>query len=234
MFSFSSKLPALHTQPIATRLINGLATALLLAPVSQLANANDGVAAYASYTNHSYAVAEAGRIQDALGVIVEMSSVVVNGANYERLQSASLSEQQARELVSRAQAAGYSAWYVSNTSASFTGESQGVVSESYGSEGAYSLSDEDISSLPMAETFPLDSTTPYDTPEATSYSNDQSSYSPDTSDLPLAETLPLSYSRSAEETRSQDFADQAYAELEDQLPEGQLLGDIYPPRPTVK
>jgi len=169
-----------------------------------------------------------------LGTSVEMSAVVVNGANYERLQSASMSETAARELVSRAQAAGYSAWYVGNTSASFTGESQSVASERNVSEGSYSVSDEDLSSLPMAETFPLDSETPYDTPEATSYSNDQSSYSQDISELPLAETLPLSYSSEPEVTRTQDYADQAYAELENKLPEGELLGDIYPPRPTVK
>jgi len=119
-------------------------------------------------------------LQSALGVDIQTSQVVIRGTNWTRLHSNVMAESTARALVANAEGKGYSAWYngsggslVSSSSAVAVEQSKpvGALTEQpysrgesgYESPTRWSTNEavvtpasDDLSHLPMAETFPLD------------------------------------------------------------------------------
>lgn len=187
-------MPLLNSSLNLSSLAKGCASALLLSVASlsvaipsfatELPGAQRGVAAYASYTDPDYAAAEAVRLQNLLQSDVQINSVTVNGIAYQRLQSSALTRSGAQSLVSRAKAAGYSAWYLSS---------------------AAPADHSDVPIAPIAQTSALVTETPAapDAPEV---------------EAPVRKKILLT---------------QENPELAAMLPEGPLLGEIFPPRAPV-
>lgn len=131
----------------------------------------DGAAVYASVTNDTELQRLSSEIKQQLGVQVEPTSVWVDGTNWIRLQSPTMSEVDARELVASARAKGYSAWYNSSGNQWATSAAQAPKSTATGSNlspannaastkspdwGVVKPAVGDVSHLPMAETFPIE------------------------------------------------------------------------------
>jgi len=203
-----------------SRVVRGVAaiSTLSLLGLTQSAAANDslatsqsasaGIAIYASYLDADLAAEEGQRLEATLQQPVQLSEAQVDGTLYLRLQSEPLDPAQARALVSQAQAAGYSAWFASAGTATATA----IVYDTTSRTSAYSGAD--LSHLNLAVTEPL--------PGA-----GQQFGKPTTivTTQPHTPALPEQNFQSAGSLRKG-----ASPELEEQLAEGPLLGEIYPPR----
>jgi|GEM_PF-3387957 len=138
----------------------------------------DGVAVFESLTDNSRLESHRTRLKDLLNTDIESSSIVIAGTQWTRLHSRSMPENSARELVARAQQAGYTAWYNGSGDSLASSSSRTAVRyvDEVGARGA-----------------PLDSGTSIHTSSGTSSRADTSSYSTqeDLSHLPMAETFPI-------------------------------------------
>ena len=159
------------TMLTGTRSGTALLLGFVLWSLCTLQASADGAAVYASVTNDTELRRLSGEIEQQLGVRVEPASVWVAGKNWIRLQSATMSESDARALVASARARGYSAWYNSSGNQWATSAAQAPKSTATGSNlspannaastkspdwGVVKPAVGDVSHLPMAETFPIE------------------------------------------------------------------------------
>ncbi len=160
------------------------AIALAAIAANTPASADDGIANYASYLDHGYALEAAATLEQTLASKVLMAQVNIDGQTYLRLHSPALDAIEAKSLVVRATAQGMDAWY------------QGV------STGTSELMSVEPVSNSVASQHPA-TITPKRTPKVT---------------VAIAPPIQLT---------------SANPKLAEMLPEGPLLGELYPPRSPV-
>ncbi len=146
----------------------------------------DGVAVFASLTDADSAQQTKTRLVADLDVPVETSQLEINGTQWIRLHSATMPTSAARDLVSRAQRSGYSAW--------FNGSGGSLVTSSSAAAAR-------VAAQPAATGALVDQAnwSPRRVPAAVRYGSPQSREnwgvvtpaSGDISHLPMAETFPL-------------------------------------------
>ena len=141
---------------------------LALALVAPLAAHADGTAVFASVTNTDDQRRLTRELQNSLDTPIETSTAWVQQIEWTRLHSPVMAESDARSLVARARAKGYTAWYNSSGNRWATSADQAPSDDSLSRfqqnddwRQASDLSEverttEDLSHLPMAETFPID------------------------------------------------------------------------------
>ena len=82
------------------------------ATVPGVATASTGAAVFGSYVNRDYALQHGERIAGDLGVRVVVLEIDIDGDRHHRVASEALAEEDARELIRRADASGHAAWYL--------------------------------------------------------------------------------------------------------------------------
>lgn len=128
----------------------------------------DGSAVFASVTNAEDERRLTQELEASLDTPIETSRAWVQETEWTRLHSPVMAESDARSLVARARAKGYTAWYNSSGNRWATSADQAPADDSLSRYqqnddwrrdtdlGEVKTTTEDLSHLPMAETFPID------------------------------------------------------------------------------